>query len=194
MPRSPRSLDRRRPSRREYGSPPLSVGIEEGNADTTKGEATGTQDASLAECLDLLRIPSEHVETGKQVVHPVHEEAQVDAWAPGQGVPRHRSAVSGGYETSQHPEEGRPRNRCGPVHAHRASATQDDPFRSEGSAPNWRSEELFLRREPGKLFVGRNPQIRSGDSHLVDHRPIDAVLGTQRVGRAVPLRRAYLGY
>jgi hypothetical protein len=38
---------------------------------------------SLPECLDLFRIPSEHVETGRQVVHAVHEEAQVDAWAPG---------------------------------------------------------------------------------------------------------------
>src|ERR1039458_4032015 len=38
---------------------------------------------SLPECLDLFRIPSEHVETRRQVVHAVHEEAQVDAWAPG---------------------------------------------------------------------------------------------------------------
>jgi hypothetical protein len=55
-------------------------------------------------------------------------------------------------------------------------------------------EELFLRREPGELFVGRNPRIRSGESHLVDHWPIDAVLGTQHVSRAVPSRIGHLGY
>src|ERR1700733_11086767 len=48
MPRPPRCPDRRRPSPPEYGSPPLSVGIAEGHADTTEGEATGTQAASLA--------------------------------------------------------------------------------------------------------------------------------------------------
>src|ERR1022692_1114273 len=37
----------------------------------------------LPEFLHLLRIASEHVETRRQVVHAVHEEAQVDAWAPG---------------------------------------------------------------------------------------------------------------
>src|ERR1039458_8637342 len=37
----------------------------------------------LPECLDLLRIASEHLDNARQVVHAVHEEAQVDAWAPG---------------------------------------------------------------------------------------------------------------
>src|ERR1035441_9918043 len=61
-------------------------------------------------------------------------------------------------------------------------------------APNWRPEEVFLRREPGELFVGRNPRIRGGNSHLVDHWPIDAVLGTEHVSRAVPWRSGHLGY
>src|ERR1035441_4842231 len=116
------------------------------------------------------------------------------AGAPGLGVPRHRSAVSGGYETSHHPEEGRRWNRCGPVHAHRAPAPQDDFFRGEGPGPNWRPEELFLRRESGELFVRRNPRIRSGGSHLVDHWPIDAVPGAQHVSCAVPLRIGHLSY
>ena len=112
----------------------------------------------------------------------------------GEGVPRHRSAALGGYKTSHHPEESRRGNRRGPVHAHRAPASQDDFFRTEGPGPNWRPEELFLRREPGELFVRRNPRIRSGGSNLVDLWPIDAVLGTQHVSCAVPLRIGHPGY
>src|SRR5262249_36863530 len=45
----------------------------------------------LPQWLDLLRIASKRVEARRKVVHAVHEEAQVDAWAPGNSVPRHGS-------------------------------------------------------------------------------------------------------
>jgi len=38
-------------------------------------------------------------------------------------------------------------------------------------------EKLFLEGNPEEFFVGPHPPNRSGSSHLVDHWPIDAVLG-----------------
>ena len=140
----------------------------------------------LPEWLDLLRITSKRVETRRKVVHAVHEEAQVDAWAPGNSVPRHGSPVSGGHEASEHPEERRRGNCGGCVHAHGASAAQDDFLRSERTGSNWRLEEFPLPRKPGEIFVDRSRRIRSGTSNLVDHRPVDDMLGTQHVGRAIP--------
>src|ERR1035441_4621739 len=47
---------------------------------------------SLPECLDLFRIPSEHVETGRHLVYVVHHEVLMDWGVPGQGIPRQRLA------------------------------------------------------------------------------------------------------
>src|SRR5579872_5565972 len=107
----------------------------------------------MAQCLDLLRVAGERVETRGETAHAVDEEAQVDPWAPRDGVPRHRSTVSGGHETSEHPEERRRGYRRGRVHAHRASAPQDHFVRGERTGPNGRLEEFFLRREPRELVV-----------------------------------------
>src|SRR5258707_14427914 len=86
----------------------------------------------------LLRIASKRVETRRKVVHAVHEEAQVDALAPVNSVLRHGSPVSGGHETSEHPEERRSGNCGGCVDAHDASAAQDDFLRGEYTGCNWR--------------------------------------------------------
>src|SRR6202022_2473941 len=102
----------------------------------------------LPEWLDLLRVASKRIETRRKVVRAVHEEAQVNARAPGNSVPRHGSPVSGGHETSEHPEERRRGNCGGCVHAHGASAAQDDLPHGERTGSNWRLERVPLRRKP----------------------------------------------
>src|SRR5439155_25705325 len=116
----------------------------------------------LPEWLNRLRIASKRVETRRKVVHAVHEETQVDTWAPGNSVPRHGSPVSGGHETTEHPEEHRRGNCCGCVHAHGASAAQNDFLCGERTGSSWRLEEFPLRRKPGEIFVDRSRRIRSG--------------------------------
>lgn len=109
------------PAEEELFEPPVRSG-----AFTAKKVILGRRSAvsmhRLLELLDLLWIASKRVETRRKVVHAVHEEAQVDAWAPGNSVPRHGSPVSGGHETSEHPEERR-RGNCGGCVQSRLSST-----------------------------------------------------------------------
>ena len=79
-----------------------------------------------------------------------------------QGIASHGIARPSrvGTRRAEHPEERRRGDCGGSVHAHRASAPQDDFLRGERTGPNWRLEEFSLRREPGEIFVDRNPRIR----------------------------------
>jgi hypothetical protein len=146
----------------------------------------------LPKCVDLFRITGQRVQTRRQVGHAVYEEAQVDARAPGNGIPGHGSPVSSRHETRQHPEERRRRDGRGGIHAHGTPAPQDHSLGGERAYPNWRLEEFFLGRKAGKIFVDRHRRIRGGTSHLVDHGPIDPVLDTERIRHAVPSGSAHV--
>src|SRR5579863_5604633 len=123
----------------------------------------------------------------------MHEDAEVDARAPGQHVPWHRPFIPSGYKTSHHPKKGCRRDCRGCIHADRTPAPEDDLFCTEGTRPNWRSEKLYFRGEAGELLVCYDLRIHSGGSYLVNYRPFHAVLRTQYVCIAVPLRVGHPG-
>src|SRR5689334_14028367 len=108
----------------------------------------------MPEGIDLVRITGERVETRRQSVHAVHEEAQVDAWAPRNRIPWHRSPTSGWQKPPHHPEErlAGDGGRC--VHAHGTSAPEDHSLGGERAGAHRRSEDLLVRREAGEVLLG----------------------------------------
>ncbi len=57
-----------------------------------------------------------------------------------------------------------------------------------------RPEELLLRREPGQVVHDRPVSGASRSlRNFIDHWPLDAVFGTQRVGPAVPAHTTTVG-
>jgi hypothetical protein len=117
----------------------------------------------------------------------VNEQAKMDARSPRDRIPRHRSPVARRHQAGEHAEKDFLRDRRRAVHRHRASATQDGLLRGEQTLVDGGAEELLAFREPGEgLGHRRASGSARGLRYLVDHGPLDAVLGAQRVGLAVP--------
>ena len=137
---------------------------------------------------ELVGISRERVEAGKQAVDAVDEQPEMDARPPRDRVPRHRLAASScRHQPGEHAEEGCLGDRRRAIHGYRAPAAEDGLLGAEQTL-----DGLSRRDRPPSGTLERSSVIDalSGASrrprNLIDHRPLDAVFGAQRVGPALP--------
>jgi hypothetical protein len=137
---------------------------------------------------EIIGIARERVKAPRDAFDAVDEQTEMDARPPRDRIPGHRSPVARRYQPSEHAEERFLRDRRRAIHRYGASAAEDCRLRGEQTVADRDSEELLLRWEPREV-VGDRRAFGSPRSlrNLVDHGPLDAVRGAQRVGPTAPL-------